>query len=127
MKTIIFSLNTPWTLIGLFAALLSFPKKVSFSKSPVAVIFTVRSFWWYTWLPNMKGARAMAMGNVVLLGKNSLDKDLEHELVHVGQFEREPFIHPFLYQYQSFKNGYRNNKYEKEAYEKAKNVYIPRK
>ena len=68
----------------------------------------------------------MAIGNIVLLGSNILDKDLEHELVHVSQFEREPLIHPFLYQYQTFKYGYRNNKYEKEAYEKAGNVFVAR-
>ena len=68
----------------------------------------------------------MAMGNIVLLGKNILDNDMEHELVHVEQFEREPFIHPFLYQYQNLVYGYKENKYEKEAYGKAGNTYISR-
>lgn len=119
-------LNIPWTILGFFCGLLSLPKKVAFQNKPKALIFSVRSFWWYAWLPNTKGVRAMAIGNIVLLGSNILDKDLEHELVHVSQFEREPLIHPFLYQYQTFKYGYRNNKYEKEAYEKAGNVFVAR-
>lgn len=116
-------LNLPWTLLGLLSSLLSLPKKVTLNKSPRAVVVSVQSFWWYSWLPGMKGARAMAIGNVVLLGPNILDKDLEHELVHTEQFNREPLIHPLLYSYQTFKHGYRNNKYEKEAYDKAGNVY----
>ena len=66
----------------------------------------------------------MAMGNVILLGPNILDKDLEHELVHIKQYQREPFIHPILYAIELLKFGYRNNKYEKEAYGRAGNVYI---
>jgi hypothetical protein len=117
-------LNFPWTLLGLLCALISFPTKIKFSPTPPAVILQVRSFWWYTWLPKSKGARAMALGNVVLLGPNLLEKDLEHELVHVEQAMKEPLIHPFLYQYQNLKYGYKNNKYEKEAYEKAGNTYV---
>lgn len=119
-------LNFPWSLFGILLAIISLPKKLRFSKNPKAIIFNIQSFWWYTWLPRMKGVRAMAMGNIVLLGKNILDNDMEHELVHVEQFEREPFIHPFLYQYQNLVYGYKENKYEKEAYLKADNTYISR-
>lgn len=118
-------LNLPWSLLGILFAIISLPKKLIFVKTPKAIIFNIKSFWWYAWLPGMKGTRAMAIGNIVLLGENILDKDLEHELVHVRQFEREPFIHPFLYQYQNFIHGYKENKYEKEAYRKAGNIYIP--
>jgi hypothetical protein len=45
----------------------------------------------------MKNARASAIGHVVILGPNLEDKDLEHELIHVEQYERMPLIQPFLY------------------------------
>jgi hypothetical protein len=119
-------LNSPWILLGMMCAIISVPKKFIISKNPKAIIVSVKSFWWYAWIPGMKGVRAMAIGNVVLLGEHILDRDLEHELVHVTQFEREPFIHPFLYTYQNFVYGYRENKYEKEAYHKAGNAYVSR-
>ncbi len=119
-----FLLNFPWSVLGVLFAIISFPKNLIFLKSPKAIIFNVKSFWWYKWLPGMKWARAMAIGNIVLLGEKILDKDLEHELVHVEQFEREPLIHPFLYQYQNLVYGYKENKYEKEAYSKAGNLYV---
>lgn len=116
-------LNLPWTFLGLLCSLLSFPNKVTLNRNPRAIVISIQSFWWYAWLPGMKGARAMAIGNVVLLGPHILDKDLEHELVHTEQFNREPLIHPILYWCQSLRYGYRNNKYEKEAYDKAGNIY----
>lgn len=60
----------------------------------------------------------------MLLGSNLLANDLEHELVHVAQYQREPFVHAFLYVYASLRHRYRNNKYEIEAYKKAGNVYL---
>ena len=71
----------------------------------------------------MKGARAMAIGNTVLLGPTIEDHDLEHELVHVTQYQRMPLIYPILYHVELFRKGYRNNKYEDEAYRIAGNVY----
>lgn len=52
--------------------------------------------------------------------------DLEHELIHIEQHMREPFIHPFLAAIELAKNGPRNSKYEKEAYDKANNKYTER-
>lgn len=117
-------LNIPWTIIGLFSGLISIPTKIEFLSTPKAIVLHVYSFWWYSWLPKAKGVRGMAIGNIVLLGRNVLKGDLEHELVHISQFEKEPLIHPFLYEYENMKYGYRNNKYEKEAYKKAGNIYI---
>lgn len=117
-------LNLPWTIIGLICGIISIPQRVKFSSKPEAIIFYIKSFWWYAWLPNAKGVRGMAIGNIVLLGPKELKGDLEHELIHVSQSMREPLIHPFLYEYENMKRGYRNNKYEKEAYEKAGNIYI---
>ena len=71
----------------------------------------------------MKNARAMTIGHVVLLGPNLENKDLEHELVHIEQYQRAPIIHPILYGLELMRRGYRNNKYEEEAYRKAGNIY----
>ncbi|MDO8430450.1 MAG: hypothetical protein Q7S72_00460 [Candidatus Taylorbacteria bacterium] len=66
----------------------------------------------------------MAMGNVVLLGPKEMEKDLQHELIHVEQYNQEPFIHFFLYHFETLRKGYRNNRYEVEAYERAENLFI---
>jgi uncharacterized protein YhfF len=124
MKLIAFILNIPWTLVGLICAIISIPYKISISTKPAAVVFNVKTFWWYAWLPKAKFVRGMAIGNIVLLGPRVLPKDLEHELVHVEQFERFPLIFLFLYELENIRHGYRNNKYEKEAYERAGNVYV---
>ena len=71
----------------------------------------------------MKGGRAMAMGSVVLLGPNPEQYDLEHELVHVMQYQKLPFIQPFMYYAELVRKGYRDNKYEDEAYRVAGNIY----
>ncbi len=70
-----------------------------------------------------KGVRAITNGHVIQLGPLEREKDLEHELIHVEQAEREPFIHPLLYLVESRKHGYRQNKYEDEAYTRASNEY----
>ena len=117
-------LNLPWTIAGLILGLLSLPRHMRINKKPLALIVTVRSSWWQTWLPGYKGVRATTTGAVVLLGERLLAHDLEHELVHVTQYQREPFVHAFLYVFASLRHGYRNNKYEIEAYEKAGNMYV---
>lgn len=124
MRNIAFVLNLPWTLIGVATCLLSIPYQVRLSKNPLAFIFLIKSFWWYRWLPSKKGVRAMVNGNIVLLSKDADDKDLIHELIHVEQYERAPFIHGFLYLIESFKYGTgMENKYEKEAYERSGSRY----
>ncbi len=124
MSMISFILNLPWTLLGLLVGVVSIPVDLQSNRRPLALVFNVKSFWWYTWQPKMKGARAMAIGHVVLLGPNVLEHDLEHELIHVEQAVRIPLIHPILYTIESFRKGYRENKYEKEAYGRAGNLYI---
>jgi len=72
----------------------------------------------------MKGARAVTIGHIVLLSPKMKEKDLEHELVHVAQYQRAPLIQPFLYFVEVIKNGASpKNKYEAEAYQKAGNIY----
>jgi len=90
---------------------------------PFVIVADVQSFWWYVWLPRQKGIRAMAIGNIVLLGPNIEKRDLEHELVHVEQFERAPLLFPFLELVEKIRHGNRYNKYENEAYTRAHNVW----
>ncbi|MEQ1499787.1 MAG: hypothetical protein ABL917_00230 [Parcubacteria group bacterium] len=116
-----FILNLPWTILGLIFAILSIPLKFKISSKPFCFVINVKSFRWFFLL---RGVRAIVIGNIVLLSPKILEKDFEHELIHIEQYQREPLIHPFLYFLQSLKYGYKNNKYEKEAYERAGNVYL---
>ena len=116
-----FILNIPYTAIGLVVALVSLPTGVRFRTNPYAFILNVKKFWWT--FGYRKYVRAMAIGHVVLLGPNLEDKDLEHELIHVRQHERAPLVQPILYYIELIRKGYRNNKYEDEAYREAGNVY----
>lgn len=117
-------LNSPWSFIAVIAVLLSFPRKVSFSKNPPAIIFYIKSFWWYRWLPGKTGIRAAALGNIVFTSTWADDRDLGHELIHVQQYMRKPFIQAFFYFFEMLQHGTKlENKYEKEAYEKSGSRY----
>jgi hypothetical protein len=83
--------------------------------------FHVRSFWWLSWL--RRGVRATTSGSVILIGPRALPNDFEHELVHIEQNLKHPLIQPILYTYQSLRHGYRDNKYEVEAYSRTNSVY----
>jgi len=125
MKIIRSLLNLPWTICLILFAIISFPERILINKVPLfCIVFRVKSFWWLEWLPRYNGVRGMAMGNCVLLSQKEMDKDFEHELVHVEQYNREPFIHFFLYHIETMRRGYRQNKYEVEAYDKVGNVYL---
>jgi hypothetical protein len=102
-------------------ALVSVPTSVRWHSRPYALVFTVKNFWWATGY--MKNMRAAALGHVVMMGPNIEDKDLEHELIHVEQYQRMPVVQPLLYYVELFRKGYRNNKYEDEAYRRAGNIY----
>lgn len=123
-QVIAFVFNLPWTLIGFVLVMISLPKRLTISKKPFAFVWRVSSFWWAKILPAKKGVRGMALGHVVMLGPLEREKDLEHELVHVEQYVREPFVHFILYNIEYLQNGYRNNKYEVEAYDRAGNLYL---
>ena len=64
----------------------------------------------------------MVLGRTILLHNTTAaelinDKSwLRHELAHVRQFRQQGYL-PFLFSYlvESIRNGYYNNKYEKEA------------
>ena len=122
MKVIRYILNMPWTSIGLLLGVISIPKRVRIIQD--AIVVDIQSFWWTNLMPYTKSARATTNGNVILLGRNLEPFDLEHELVHVRQHMERPFIQPFLYLAEVFKNGASpKNKYEGEAYRIAGNIY----
>jgi hypothetical protein len=116
-------LNLPWTLLGILAAAISWPRSVQVDHKPFSVVFSVRSFWWKTWLKSQRGVRAATCGQVILLSPRADDMDLAHELIHVDQYLHEPLIHPLLYLYESYKHGYQQNRYEIEAYTKSGSRY----
>ena len=118
-----FILNLPYSFMGLVLGLTCFPKSIQLHKKPFAIVFCVQYFWWA--IGYFKGERATAIGNIILLNKKVEEKDLEHELVHVQQYEREPLLHPIFYSIEWLRHGYRDNKYEIEAYSKAGNNYYP--
>jgi hypothetical protein len=97
------------------------PRRIHLSSKPLAFVINVRSFWWA--FGYLKNARAMAIGHAVLLGQKLEKNDLEHELIHVWQYQRAPLLHPVLYCIELIRKGYKNNKYEIEAYRKAGNLY----
>jgi len=114
----------PYTIIGILAAIISWPQSIRLVTKPIALIINVKSLWWYKWLPKKKGVRATTIGHVALMGPKLEKNDLEHELIHVEQSSRLPIIFPFLYYWESIRKGYMNNKFEIEAYQKAGNVYL---
>jgi len=121
MRLILFILNLPFTLIGIVPTLLSVPFHVKLVTNPIAFVFRVKKFWWA--FGYMKNARAMSIGHIILMSPKELKNDLEHEIIHVKQYERYPIIYPFLYLYELFKNGYRINRFEDEAYTLSKSIY----
>ena len=117
-----FIFNLPWTILGLFLGIISFPKKAGIKNN--ALVSNVSSLWWTHLFCYMRGARAVTMGYTILLGPNVEPRDLEHEIIHVKQFKKYPFIYPFLYMAEVTRKGSGlNNRFEKEAYEKAGNVF----
>jgi hypothetical protein len=123
MRILTFILNLPWTIVGLLEICVALPKGIRFDRQRLAFIVHVQSLWWWKWISKHKNVRAITHGNVVILSPNIVDRDEEHELIHVDQFHRYPFVFPLLYLFESGK-GYKNNKYEKEAYEGAGNPFI---
>ncbi len=116
-----FILDFPITLAGIALAFASIPTSMRFDLNHLAFVFKVKSFWWA--LGANSFARGTALGHVVCLGPREQHHDLEHELVHVEQCIRAPFLHPFLYRYELLRKGYQNNKFEIEAYTKSDSVW----
>lgn len=126
MDLFIALLNLPWSAIGIFNALISIPKKVKISNNPPAIIFYVRSFWWYRWLPSRNKVRAIANGHVVMLTDEADELDLKHELIHVQQAMRYPFVWGPLFLFEQCRHWSdpMSNRFEKEAYQKSGSRFL---
>lgn len=111
---IISILNFPWTLLGLAVGLLSVPKGAKFSKT--YFVINVRRLW-LNEIYMRRRVRGVTVGSTILLSDSADKFTLDHELVHLKQFQKYPFIFPILYLFELLKNGYGNNKYEEEAYQ----------
>lgn len=116
-----FVLNLPYTCIGILVALFLRPLRVSWNKEGYSIIFNVRK----NRLPFncLKGWRGITIGHSIILNSTVEKKDLEHELIHIGQYVKFPFIFPLLYWIELIRKGYRDNKYEVEAYTKSGNRF----
>ena len=121
MKLIIFILNFHFTLLGIIPLVLSGPYDFKLHKNPIAFVFKVKSFWWIHMY--RKKLRATTIGYIVLMGPRLLRNDLEHEIIHVKQSEQYPFIYPFIYFHEALTKGYRNNRFEDEAYTLSNSIY----
>lgn len=118
---IAFILNFPYTFAGFITGLLSGIISINWNDKNKALIIDVKSFWWE--FGYLKNSRAMTIGHTVLLSPKILENDLEHELIHVSQYREYPFIFPFLYYWELVRKGYIGNKFEKEAYKNAGNIF----
>lgn len=117
-----FLLNFPYTLVGIVSCLVCFPYKVSFQKYPnYCFVFFVHKCWWA--VGPYKYMRACVIGHTILLTDKVKKGDIEHELIHIEQYTKYPFIFPVLYYLESFKKGYRMNRFEDEAYTKSGSYY----
>jgi hypothetical protein len=99
-------------------SIISLPVSVNIKNG--ALVVKAKSFWWHP----ARGVRAFTLGNVIVLSPKLLPRDLEHEYIHVEQHMREPFIHPILSFLEIWRYGFKNSKYEREAYKKAGNKFI---
>lgn len=117
-----FLLNLPYTLFGLLIAALLVPTRLRFNSEPLALVINVRNDT-LGGIQAMRGWRGLTSGHTILLNPREEEKDLAHELIHVKQYSRLPLIFPFLYYIELLRKGYRDNRYEHEAYALSGNVY----
>ncbi len=69
--------------------------------------------------PGVKALRAATLGNVILYNGELTPYFLAHELIHVEQGVRQPFVMPLLNAYYNTRYGYWKNPYELEAYRRV--------
>ena len=126
MDWLIFISNLPWSIVGIMTAMLSIPKKVKFSKKPSAIIFYIRSFWWYSWIPRFKKVRGITNGHIISVNDEADDLDVKHALIHVEQNMRYPLISGFVFGFEQLIHGFgpERNRFEKEAYERSRSRYL---
>ena len=118
MKKIVFVLNLPWSLAGLFYSLLMLPRNIKTDKLQFVMVLRVRRLW-INEVVLRRRVRGFTLGNTILLSDVADNNTYDHEIVHVRQFMKEPFIFPLFYCFEFIKHGYQNSKYEKEAYQRT--------
>lgn len=126
MDILVTLLNLPWSLIGIFTALLALPKKVEISKNPPAIIFYIHDFWWYKWIPRFKKVRGITNGNIIQVNNEADKLDIKHELIHVEQNMRYPLISGFVFGFEQIIHGFgpEKNRFEQEAYKRSGSRYL---
>lgn len=110
--------NLPWTLLALFCALISYPQSFKILSSALAI--QVYSLKWIDLLSGRRETKGFTLGNMILISPKADSGTLPHELIHITQFQKYPFVFPILYLIEHFKNGYKNNLYEIQAYNQQK-------
>lgn len=108
-------LNLPWTILALINLFFSIPYKITLKNQ--AIVFNCLS----CGLCNIYAPKAtgVTIGNIVIISKNAREGILEHELIHAEQYQRYPFIFQFMYLHELITQGYWNNKFEIEAYDRS--------
>ncbi len=115
---------SPWTLVGLTVGAAALVTGGGVRRGPGILEFHGGAA---RWLLGVIGGQpfALTLGHVVLgLGTAALDLAQEHELVHVRQYERwgPLFVPAYLACYVVLRlrgrDGYRDNPFEREAYER---------
>jgi hypothetical protein len=109
-----FILNLIWSLLGLAVAIISLPTKIGF-ESIAEVLVTETERLWIGEIFLRRKIKGMTFGNLVLLSKAKDELTLKHELAHVRQYNKMPFIFPFLYCFEVMRSGYERNKYDEAA------------
>ena len=105
----------------MLCGLLSLPQSIKIDKIQFLMVMKVKRLW-INEIFLRRRVRGFTLGNTVLLSDVSESNTYSHEIIHIKQFMRMPFIFPVLYCVESIRNGYRNNKYEEEAYQAEKIV-----
>lgn len=112
-------LNVPYTLLGLYNLLFCFPYKIQLAKD--ALVFrSITCGLVHFGFPKVRG---FAIGNIAIVRRNEPKEIVSHELVHIEQYMKYPFIFGLMYLYE-LKKGYWNNRFEIEAYERT-NTWPP--
>ena len=121
MNWIAWILNIPYTLFGILVGIISVPRKILVIRHNGLPVIIIKVWTLKTIL--VPRARGVAFASTVLLGPLEFESDLEHELVHTEQFLRWPVVFPLINAYELVMHGYRNNRFEDEAYTRAGNEY----
>lgn len=119
MQKIAFVMNLPWSLLGLVYGLLLLPSSIKIDKLAFVIVVRARRLWVNEVFLGWR-VRGFTLGNTVLLSNLADNTTYDHEIVHVRQFTKKPFVFPILYCLEFIKNGYKDNKYEKKAYRESK-------